>query len=275
MNDKNNIESLFKESLGGFNAKPSEKVWTKVQHGVMPARIKYIVKSTFSGFRSTPGSKIWGKINAKLVWHRFLYFKPYSFNIYNVAAIVTITAGTITAFNLTRQKEEKIEKVISHSHYVQPINSFSPENQRLKYTTQSQTGSANILSASESIEQTQLSKESAYLHHNSVAQLAVSAHEGFDTPIPNASSAAAEKSFHPTPERMMFRKIFPFQNYRPDPAYWSNLNFLDYEFRQPVIPDTIGVDFKGDPIVVAGSYLSLEPGYSLISGRTQLKRLKP
>jgi len=32
MNDKNNIESLFKESLGGFNAKPSEKVWTKVQH---------------------------------------------------------------------------------------------------------------------------------------------------------------------------------------------------------------------------------------------------
>jgi len=68
---------------------------------------------------------------------------------------------------------------------------------------------------------------------------------------------------------------FSLLNYRPEPAYWMNLSFLNYQLRPPVKPDTLGYNYNGDPIIVDGSYISLEPGYNVFAGKTKLFSSNP
>ncbi len=66
-----------------------------------------IFKNQFESFKQTPPSSVWKKIERKMIFKRFLKYKPLSLNLWNIIGITAIITSTIL---ITQNTTHKITK---------------------------------------------------------------------------------------------------------------------------------------------------------------------
>ncbi len=288
MSSNKHIENLFKDSLGEFHQKPSSKVWFKVQKMVLPAKVKYLCQQSLSGFHHAPSASIWAAVNARLIWFRFLYFNPYTFNVYYLGAAMLVGGLGLAAFTVLNNKTGQYihTPIALNKRIVETDIDFREafhQIDRYQQQTAVATGvvyRGNIDAATN--KQTVLYSD----NHNQVdnAENAIADSDVLpgrqvdlmpDSNIPVAESSP--KISELSTESPIFIQRLPISSFqqklkfKPEPYDFERLAFGSFmQLHQPIVPDTLGYDSRGEPIVVAGQYFSYEPFWSVVSGRTHL-----
>lgn len=287
MNEINkNIDGLFQDSFANYEVKPSSKVWYKVQQGVLPAKISYIYKKSFTGYQQAPGSSIWSAVNARLAWYRFWFFNPYSINVYYLVAALTVAGSGLWlsgVFGSGKSKDETSQNLVTdraasndalrnaipeilmnvQPGIIVPVvnNQFTASSQQkpVGQTTQNQIFvSVESVVAENNSENTTGNRNVEINQPANEVLTANSVNDGVEnSTIPTESQKAITKMYLNKLQYPAFALRF-----NPDPDIWEKLALSQGLRPTPIVPDTLGYDYRGTPIIVAGQYISFEPNYS-------------
>lgn len=99
MNSKKNIEDIFRSGFEGYTKKPSEKVWNGINKKMIGPRLEGLYHNAFNGFKILPTEQTWRRIAAAVWFNRFIHFSPFHFNIYYLGIILTAVVGTVVTIN--------------------------------------------------------------------------------------------------------------------------------------------------------------------------------
>ena len=99
MKNKQNIEDVFRSEFEGFTQKPSDKVWNSINKKMVGPRFESLYHNAFKGFKMAPAEQTWRRIATAVWFNRFIHFSPFHFNIYYVGIILTAVVGTVVTVN--------------------------------------------------------------------------------------------------------------------------------------------------------------------------------
>lgn len=294
MNKKKNIEDIFKNAFEAYVEKPSAGSWNKVDNKIKAQRINYHIKHAFDNFKIAPSAKVWQKINATIWLPRFLKFNASQFNIY-YAALALLLAGSGIAL-LNSKEEFKGLPLVEHNisiekPYKQAI--IIPQEQKSDYiannnnsTTELENNFINNLDVNDNTDEelTQHISDVIYINEN---ELVASANEvEHEDVLITDNNLAVKNSFITTeetdiektieqvewwmPKLKMKGFILPYipsieEYLSPSPSVLVN--------RDEIVPDTVGIDAYGEPIVIYNSCVSLEPFFGVSSAVSQYTAL--
>ncbi len=82
-----------------------------------------LFKNQFESFKQTPSSSVWKKIERKMIFKRFLKYKPLSLNLWNIVAVTAIITSAILITQNTTHKitknlltEKTIKNVVTNNN---------------------------------------------------------------------------------------------------------------------------------------------------------------
>jgi hypothetical protein len=113
MNSNDHIEDLFRDKLGGLEKKPSSNGWDMLQPTLNNLRLEHLAKLKLANQMVTPAKSVWHRIVTKLWFDQFIHFSALKFNIYYaVVGLVGVTTGIVS---ITNQKalEYQPEKLLN------------------------------------------------------------------------------------------------------------------------------------------------------------------
>ena len=258
MTEFRNIEDLYRDGLEAHVGKPSENVWKGIQQKLIGPRMELFYKNAFTSFKSAPSQIVWRKVAAGVMVRSFLYFNPFSFNIYYMTALSIIGTGAYFGINNYNVPIQNNSEVIAERH-TQTINEYFEEALASVPTADFQESSYNLI-------QDLLIEENIYDQTENIEpyiKKSTTEQEIVDQPkeklIVTEIEEFKEKSI--INEIIGFEKINPAilksLSYSPDIYEILDKYFKNYNNKDVIIYDTVGVDYKGDDIVIKKNYFEI------------------
>lgn len=105
MNNKGNIEDLFRSGLEGHTEIPSSNVWSGINKQMSGPRMESMYQKAFKGFKINPTEQVWKRIAAAMWFSKFLKFSPFTFNVYYSAVILTTIVGSVVSLSNYQNNE--------------------------------------------------------------------------------------------------------------------------------------------------------------------------
>jgi PKD repeat protein len=75
--------------------------------------IEKLFREQFEGYRVTPSEGLWGRVVRQLRWREFLHFSPGQFNVWYLAAVLTVTIGAYLGLSDRGDTPEKVSVPVS------------------------------------------------------------------------------------------------------------------------------------------------------------------
>jgi hypothetical protein len=267
MSKYNNIDDLFKDKFSDHLENPSDKIWEGIQPKLVGPRLEMLYRTAFKGFTSSPSQAVWRKIAAGLWFKNFVHFSPFTFNAYYMAALSVIGTVSIVSYNnyntnnfslvetekyaqielqeITKVQENVIENISNKVMLASVDNNLGiiPFNNVQKRNVSNSTpykGSDFYLDANtQSQNQSQIVQnqivEAEIQNETSLNNIAKTKHNLFKLSHINFSNIAISS----------------------DLIDLSKNAFSNYGIKDIAIYDTLGVDYKGDDIILKRSYSEL------------------
>lgn len=102
MNDKLNIEDLFRDSFDRHSVEPGTEVWSGISKKLWMRQLGDFFKISFEGYQINPSTNLWSSIARRLWFYNFLRFNPASFNVYYLGLAVSVITGIMISSNLNQ-----------------------------------------------------------------------------------------------------------------------------------------------------------------------------
>jgi hypothetical protein len=299
MDKKKNIEDIFKNAFEGYVEKPSAGSWSKVDSKIKVQRINYQIKHAFDNFKITPSSKVWQKINATIWFPRFLKFNISQFNIYYAAfALLLVTSSIIIVNNIqTKDKGLALEannlfvdkqyKLIINNRVQEQNTNFIFEEQ---YVSEPEIHNNNVYAQAYSDEKQELLQdinEGNSVNINEDNLIVTAEEKDIITEITINENITEKNEKSIVTEDIDYTKttdqiewwmpkltvkgfVLPYipqidVYITPTPSALAN--------RDEIVPDTVGIDAFGEPIVIYNNCVSIEPYFGVSSAISQYSAL--
>ena len=295
MSESKNIENLFQDAFEGHLQSPSQKVWNEVDSKLRGARINAFVKNKFAHFTAKPSSYVWTKINAALWIPRFLKFNISQLNIYYIISIAGISIASIWGLSNYNQNNKialplvenrrDLSEIGKPNHSISDntennntnntINSIAVNstNNKVDFTEETnlelEKNSDN--KAQQNNQNTSPSQEHSEIASNTYATSTESEEQknAIQIPFNNKPQTIEPKLENNNTENglqtiinkwmpILSPKSFHLQ-YIPSPDTYIQISSNSEIKRDEIVPDTIGYDAFGEPIIIPDTYVSFEP----------------
>ncbi|MBI4648863.1 MAG: PorT family protein [Bacteroidia bacterium] len=281
--EEQNIDGLFRDNLQGYKIEPGSNLWSKIEYILDSDPVGRYNHSNFEGLRINPSQGLWQKIAKKLWLYNFWKFTPNQINIYYALTSVIAISGIAIYFSFLPELNNKAQIVGNQigtempgliiPEFLQPENERISEPQDEKQILKSTVRENNINKPADISAITQkISISSISSHDFSIkpADEAILVKKIFETFSINDNidfeSVIAENSQYLTEDETSFTET----NIIPDiesinaktieniiEAVNINISGREDVSTNSEFPDTVGKDYKGRPIVIETTHLSI------------------
>lgn len=260
MSKYNNIEDIFKNAFQTYSEKPDKDVWKGIAPKLSGARLELLYKTAFKGFTSSPSQAVWKKIASSMWIKNFVHFNPLSFNAYYMAALSIVGVTSFVVFN-NQLNLGSIDKITAEKHSqinIEEFYEYGDISSNIivpdKIPVQSNE-MPSLVSYTDLKEDAELSYfDEKIITEEEFKTEELYADEIFDTKHDAKDISSQQFDYY---LKRLNLPIISKLSYSPDlfeslEQYFSNLLTKDIS-----IYDTLGVDYKGDDIVIKRDYFEL------------------
>ncbi len=286
MKNKQNIEDIFRSGFEDFTQKPSEKVWNGINKKMVGPRLESLYHNAFKGFKVTPAEQTWRRIAAAVWFNRFIHFSPFHFNIYYLGIILTAVVGTVVTVNnnpnmdfirfndkFANADKTKIEQVENESNKLDVWNlrntkpnyfELSDENIEFEKLNKSTNQVENTVEQDKTInyqvKRQEVIEQNISDNTNPIGQTqneiiannVSNISENQDEIVQNSPNIAYFKL-----NKLIRNNIFTL-TYAPTAFDIADKVIAGIPQLDVISYDTLGVDYKGNPIISEKSYFALD-----------------
>lgn len=293
MNKEFNIEDLFKDNFDGHKVEPKANVWNGISKTLWKRELRGFFKLSFENYQVLPSVAIWSSIARRLWFYNFLRFNPASFNVYYLGLAVSVITGIMISSNL---KNENLSKLIQQqylnentitkntiapknitSQNTQPVNN----NQEIKNTIQPIVENTNA-TKTDIVRIPVANNTNKFVKKNNTAQQQV-LHTVFNNPELTKKETLEEKTL--TAFNSTNTNAVSTDQSNSFGASDKNIELSLVKSRTPFLklssgnevsmPDTLGFNFFGAPIVFDKIHWSVDAWWSPIYNSTLYSNAKP
>lgn len=266
MSKENNIENIFRNALKTYSERPSSNVWRGIAPKLSGARLELMYKTAFKGFTSAPSRAVWRKIASNMWIKNFVHFNPLSFNVYYMAALSIIGVTSFIAFNNYTSFGTFNQDIVAEKHSQYDIEQLYNNEDINSHVIIPERTPVSL-----NVNQTESSYDAIELRDNNLVASkedkssenilanTVVGEESVDSKAIGVELAQQkiEEDALETVKRLKAPLVFHNLSYSPTLMETLEGYFVNVNYKDQSIYDTLGIDYKGDEIIIKRDYYEL------------------
>ncbi|MDR2962672.1 MAG: hypothetical protein LBU90_03395 [Bacteroidales bacterium] len=143
--EEQHIETIFKKAFENHEVQPPGSLWGEVEASLNESKnVDALYATTFKYARVAPPASLWSKIAHTLFWRSFLNFNFNTFNVYYVAAALSVVSvGLYNAFPPQQRSAQPLvaaQEIVAQEQETQP---YTAPAQSVAAQTQAQQSTAH------------------------------------------------------------------------------------------------------------------------------------
>lgn len=247
--DKNfkNIENIFKDNFKNLEIKPDDKVWAEIDNKIWLSNFKVYFNNLLNTSNLSVGAGVWTGISRKLWLKEFLSFNLARFNIY-YSFLIIIIGSTFVLYSpdnsIIQSKKIVVENSTISSEAISH-NEATNENIIAENTIQDSDNTVNTnqksINTKITVHKSNESSNKTIVKTEALKLDTIITHESISQPSEKENLSSIETRIKKIEHKrtLLLNNIVP--NEKPS-----------------LQEDTIGYDFKGEPIIADNSNWSLD-----------------
>jgi hypothetical protein len=251
MSKETHIEDLFHDGLSDFQTSPPKSGWNNIQTSLNNLHLEHIAKVKLGNNIVSPAKAVWQKIVTKLWWSNFAHFSLLKFNLYHaIVGIVGISSLAVVtslpkkeiyvpekSINITELKSSEtytLEETLPLMDFLK-ANNISTNNQISSPELNPKNTQTSVVLNTKN-ESEFIAEHSSF---NPYCHVTIKLTENIIDLNNSPSNKKSESNNKITKLPSLFSNLVPIHFLlTQDNLYWFTH-----------ISDTLGIDFKGEPIV--------------------------
>ncbi|MGM0650340.1 MAG: hypothetical protein ACQES1_07535 [Bacteroidota bacterium] len=251
------IEEIFRNAFDKHTVKPPNSAWSGMKSSLDNMRLEHLAKTKLSNVSTQPSASLWTKISTRLWWKQFLRFNPLRVNIYYAGlALIGGSTAILSSLNPSSDPEfnhikadDVSDFIVQQSLVVENMNKLQHKRIEKNRNTADFMASRSESVVSEPAEQ-QEKPEKIMAEQKSTEKMESSAEEAVDKAKSSdfhdeAPVAGTENTIQTKKHELAENLPIPIAKLAAVEGVKPVTDLGDVASR----PDTLGLDFKGDPIV--------------------------
>jgi hypothetical protein len=240
------IEGLYQDAFANHRAEPPKSAWKSMQHNLDNVRLEQLAKSRLADTAIEPSASAWFRIASHIGWQNFLHFNPLQFNVYYAGLALLGGSAAIVGINLNQNQAEMQSRDMQPDIVIESMSAPHAKsgNNDLKLSERDQT--ADFMQ-----KRNAMATENVSSNNDVTASAANDKARDIVANFDENASAEKEITDLPVPENKQTNAqkmvIMPagISHFAP----WEFESTLKIKPEFAYRPDTLGFDYKNDPIV--------------------------